>query len=135
MFNCCDLTHKESNLGSFRLTHYVIVCDSAWLHERETESVCTSTCVCHMGYSCQCDIHVCASLSLCRSLSLCVNSLGYSVCLNPAKSLRIDQVGMQNLRGGGIVGEGKREEKRWRGWLWFNLNWLDKQGGEKQNKL
>ncbi len=35
-----------------------------------------------------------------------------------------------------MVGEGKREERRWRGGgLWFNLNWLDKQGGEKQNKL
>lgn len=33
-----------------------------------------------------------------------------------------------------MVGEGKREEDG--GWgLWFNLNWLDKQGGEKQNKL
>lgn len=112
MFNCCDLTHKESNLGSFRLTHYVIVCDSAWLHERERESVCTSTCVCQMGYSCQCDIHVCASLSLCLSLSLCVNSLGYSVCLNPAKSLRIDQVGMQNLREEVGLWEKERGRKR-----------------------
>lgn len=70
-------------------------------------------------------------------LSGCVNSLGYSVCLSPAKSLRIDQVGMQNLREEVGLWEKEREgeEKSWRGWLWFNLNWLDKQGGEKQNKL
>lgn len=107
MFNCCDFrTRRESNLGSFRLTHDVIVCDSAWLHETERESVCTSTCVCHMGYSCQCDIHVCASLSL------SVNSLGYSVRLNPAKSLRIDQVGMQNLREEVGLWEKERGRKR-----------------------
>lgn len=34
-----------------------------------------------------------------------------------------------------MVGEGKKEERRWSGGLRFNLNWLDKQGGEKQNKL
>lgn len=67
------------------------------------ESAYASTCVCHMGYSCQCDIYVCASLS--------VNSLGYSVCLSPANSLHIDQVGMQNLREEEGWWEGERGRK------------------------
>ena len=86
----------------------------------------SSSHVCHMGYSCQCDIYVYASIS--------VNSAGYSVCLSPANSLRTDQVGtQQSEREGRMVGEGIRAEVG--GGLWFSLNWLNKQGGEKQNKL
>lgn len=73
----------------------------------ERESTDESSCVCHMGYSCQCDIYICASFSL------SVNSLRYSVCLGPANSLHIDQVGMQKSEeGGGMVGEGRREDGR-----------------------
>lgn len=68
------------------------------------------------------------SLSVCKLWPRCLSEPSQVITHASMGNAKFGQEGR-------VMGEGEREVWGWRSGLWFALNGLDKQGGEKQNKL